>query len=169
MSSKPSQPAPQRKYREAAEALLESLPLEAFAQAVAQADQRKLTVLTLDVLHAHRPEVQIFNELLVQYPYGAQEEIRQVVPDNMLVVSEQPIKADLSYDLPFQPVRPFWVLDYVSELNQRKDYEENRRKYEYDLNVPYYLRFACEAKELTLYRHTGARYVAVHSRLDHAA
>src|SRR5438445_2306489 len=98
------------KYEEAAQAYLRSLPLEHFMEATAQATQRKITLESLDLVHARRPAMQIFNELLVQYP-GPREEIRQVVPDNMIVVSEGPIKADLSYDTPLQPTLPFCVLD----------------------------------------------------------
>jgi len=35
------------------------------------------------------------------------------------------------------------------------------RKYEHELKVPYYLLFAPDQQELTLYRHTGQRYASV--------
>jgi len=53
------------------------------------------------------------------------------------------------------------VLEYVSRSNRRKDYEDNMRKYEHELKVPYYLLFAPHEQEVTLYRHTGERYVSV--------
>ena len=50
-------------YAEAAHEYLRSLPLEHFMEATAQAAQRKITLESLDLVHAIRPEVQIFNEL----------------------------------------------------------------------------------------------------------
>ena len=55
-------------YEEAAEAYLRSLPLEHFMESTAQATQRKITLESLDLVQARRPDVQVFNELLVQYP-----------------------------------------------------------------------------------------------------
>jgi Uma2 family endonuclease len=97
----------------------------------------------------------------VQYPYGRSNKIRQVVPDNMVVAHEQPIKAEGSYDLPLQPVGPFWVLEYVSKHNQRKDYEDSFRKYERELKVPYYLLFYPDNQDLTLFRLKGKKYQSV--------
>ena len=37
-------------------------------EATPQATRRKITLESFDLLHAHRPDVQLFNELLVQYP-----------------------------------------------------------------------------------------------------
>jgi hypothetical protein len=90
----------------------------------------------------------------VQFPFP-------VVPDNMVVVHSEPILANWSYDVLFQPVRPFWVLEYVSKHSQRKDYEESFQKYERELKVPDLLLFYPEAQELTLYRHRGRKYVSV--------
>jgi hypothetical protein len=53
------------------------------------------------------------------------------------------------------------VLEYVSKGNRRKDYDDNMRKYEHELKVPYYLLFVLDQQELTLYRHTGERYLSV--------
>jgi hypothetical protein len=53
------------------------------------------------------------------------------------------------------------VLEYVSKGSKRKDYEENHRKYERELRVPYYLVFPSHAQRLTLYHHNGRRYVTV--------
>ena len=64
-------------YEEAAEAYLRSLPPEHFMEATPQATQRTITLESLDLLHARRPEIQLFNELLIQYPYGRQGRIRQ--------------------------------------------------------------------------------------------
>src|SRR5437879_11053409 len=100
-------------YEEAAQAYLRSLPLEHFMEPTSQATQRKITLESLDLVQARRPDVQVFNELLVQYP-RPRKKLGQVVPDNMVVIHSEPIKADGSYDLPLQPVRPFWMLEYVS-------------------------------------------------------
>jgi hypothetical protein len=148
-------------YADAAEAYLRSLPPEHFMEAVPQATQRKISLESLDLVHARRADVQVFNELLIQYPYGRHKRIRQVVPDNTVIRHPEPIEADGSYDVPFQPVGPFWVMEYVSKGSRRKDYEDSYRKYERELKVPYYLVFYPDAQELTLFRHTGRRYVAV--------
>src|SRR5438552_6972328 len=100
-------------YAEAAQAYLRSLPPEHFMEGTAQATQRKITLESLDLVHAHRPEVQVFNELLVQYPLRRRKRPGQVVPDNMVVLHPEPIEAQGSYDLPLQPARPFWMLEYL--------------------------------------------------------
>src|SRR5258708_37910769 len=79
----------------------------------------------------------------------------------MVVVYPGRIKAKGSYNVPLQPVGPFWVLEYVSPGNARKDYVENKAKYEHELQVLYYLLFAPDSQAMTLYRHTGTRYVLV--------
>ncbi len=95
------------RYEEAAEAYLRSLPLEHFMEATSQGRQREITMESLALVHADRPEVQYFNELLVQYPHGRRQQIRQVVPDNMIVVHDEPIKASGSFDVPFGRGRRF--------------------------------------------------------------
>lgn len=149
------------RYVESAEEYLRSLPLEHFMEATAQATQRKITLESLDLVHARRPDVYVFNELLVQYPLRSEREIGKVVPDNMVVVSEHQPRPEGSYNLPFEPARPFWVLEHVSKTNKRKDYEESFDKYERDLKVPYYLIYYPDDQDLTLYRHTGKKYVSV--------
>jgi hypothetical protein len=148
-------------YQETAEAYLRSLPLEHFMEATAQGTQRKITLESFDLVHAGRPDVQMFNELLLQYPFGRDQRIYQVVPDNMAIVWPEPIKASGSYDLPFQPVGPFWVLEYVSKYTKRKDYDESFHKYERHLKVLYLLLFYPDEQELSLYRHNGRKYVSV--------
>jgi hypothetical protein len=105
--------------------------------------------------------VQIFNELLVQYPVKRQRRPGQVVPDNMVVVCKEPIRASGSFDVPFQPVLPFLVLEYVSKHSKRKDYEDSRDKYERELKVPYYLIFYPDNVEMTLFHLGAKRYVSV--------
>ena len=101
------------------------------------------------------------NELLVQYPREGRRKLGQVVPDNRVVICDKPIDANGSYDLTEQTARPFWMLEYVSKHNKRKDYEDNFEKYEKELKVPYFLLFYPETHDLTLYHHTGEKYAAV--------
>jgi Uma2 family endonuclease len=147
-------------YEQAAQKYLASLPLEHFMEATPQATQRKITLESFDLVHSRRPDVQIFNELLIQYPRERKRK-GQVVPDNMVVIHPEPIDAVSSFNTPLQPVGPFLVLEYVSTANRRKDYEDSFNKYERDLRVPYYLLFYPDNQELTLYRHNGTRYVSV--------
>jgi hypothetical protein len=84
-----------------------------------------------------------------------------VVPDNMVVVCSEPIEANSSFNTPLEPAGPFWTLEYVSKSNRRKDYDDNMRKYEKELKVPYYLLFEPDIQEMTLYRRRRAKYVSV--------
>jgi Uma2 family endonuclease len=149
------------RFEKAAEAYLRSLPLEHFMEATPQGTQREITLESLAVVKVQRRDLHVFNELLVQYTLEPDGEIQRVVPDNMVVLSDEPVQAVGSFDVPLQTVRPFWVLEYVSKASERKDYEENFDKYERELKVPYYLLFYPDTQDLTLYHHTGRRYVSV--------
>ena len=94
-------------------------------EATPQATQREITLESLALVKARRPEVQVFNELLIQYPKAGTAKPGQVVPDNMIVVSQEPSPAEGSFDLPFEPAPPFCVLEYVSPNTRRKDFAEN--------------------------------------------
>jgi Uma2 family endonuclease len=157
------------KYYHAAQEYLRKLPLEHFIEATPQATQRKITLESLDLVAARRPDFHLFNELLVQYPLPRRKRPGQVVPDNMVVLYDGKLEVEGSYDVPLQPVGPYWVLEYVSKSSKRKDYEENQEHYEKQLKVPYFLVFYPEVQELSLFRHTGERYVSVtpneHGRL----
>jgi Uma2 family endonuclease len=146
-------------YAKAANDYLRSLPLEHFMESTPQATQRKITLESFDLVHARRPDVQVFNELLVQFPIRGSRRPAQVVPDNMVVVWKDPIDAQGSYDVPLQPVRPFWVFEYVSPSNNRKDYEDSFEKYE-RLKVPYYLIFYPDNQELTLFSYQEGKFVS---------
>lgn len=148
-------------YEKAEREYLRRLPLEHFMEATSQATQREITLESLALVKAQRPEVQVFNELLVQYPLPHRKRLGQVVPDNMIVLHSEPIKAEGSYNLPLQPARPFCMLEYVSKSNERKDYTDSMKKYEDDLRVPYYLMFVPDSQEMTLYRHNDEKYVSV--------
>ena len=149
------------RYYQFAQEYLRKLPLEHFMESTPQATQREITLESLALVKARRSDVQVFNELLVQYPLPRRKRPGQVVPDNMVVIHDQPIKAIGSYDVPLQPVGPFWVLEYVSKSSSRKDYDDNMHKYEHELKVPYYLLFAPDDQKLTLYRHNEDRYSSV--------
>jgi Uma2 family endonuclease len=159
-------------YAEAAEAYLRWLREEHpehFMESIQQGRQREITMESLALVKVSRPEVQYFNELLVQYRRRGVKKIQQVVPDNMVVRSTEPLKLDGSFDIPLQPVGPFWVMEYISKHNKRKDYDNSFPKYERDLKVPYLLMFYPDNQELTLYRHNRRKYVSVkpneHGRL----
>lgn len=158
-----------RDYERYAQEYLRRLRPEHFMEAFGQSTQRKITVQSLDLVQARRPEVQAFSELLVQYPHGREPRPHQVVPDNMVVIHDTPLKVAGSFDLSSQPVGPFWVLEYVSKNSVRKDYDESFYKYEQELKVPYYLIFHPDEQELTLFRHTKRKYASVkpndHGRL----
>lgn len=161
---KPAVPSDQnlQEYLDAeADAYLESLPLSHFMEATTQATQRKIILESFDIIGTLRPEVQCFNELLIQYPRGKRKKLGKVVPDNFVVVHPQPIKALKSFNLHTQPVGPLLVLEYVSKENRRKDYEDNFEKYEEELKVPYYLLFYSENEELSLFKLGEKGYVAV--------
>ena len=146
-------------YEKAALAYLRGLPLEHFMEAIPQATQREITLASLALVRARQPEVQVFNELLVQYMHRGQ--LRQVVPDNMVVLGDQPPQSKSSFNVELNPDPPFWVFEYVSETNPRKDYEDSFRKYEKELKVPYYLLFYPEKQDLRLYRRKGRQYAPV--------
>lgn len=147
------------RYERAAEEYLRKLPLEHFMERVPHAKQREITLESLALVHARRPDVQVFSELLVQYPRPRKKKLGQVVPDNMVVIHSEPIDADGSYNLPLQPVGPFWILEYVSKSSTRKDYVDNFRMYEKELKVPYYLVFDPEKLKLTLYHYHSEKFV----------
>ncbi len=151
----------QSEYDLAAQEYLRSLPLEHFMEATTQSTQRKITVESFDLIQLRRPDIQLFSELLVQYRLPRRTKIRQVVPDNMVVVHHEPIQAKTNYALALQPVGPFLTMEYVSKRNQRKDYEESFQKYERELKVPYYLMFHPDEQELSLYHLSRGKYVSV--------
>src|SRR5262245_21539973 len=89
-------------YEEYARQYLRSLPPEHFMEATAQATQRAITLASLALVSAVWAAFYVFNELLVQYPVKKRKRPGQVVPDNMVVVSDEPIVAESSYNMPLQ-------------------------------------------------------------------
>ena len=55
-------------YAKAAADYLRGLPLEHFMESTPQATQREITLESLALLKARRPDAHVFNELLVQFP-----------------------------------------------------------------------------------------------------
>jgi Uma2 family endonuclease len=141
----------------------ESLPLEHLMEATTQATQREITVESFALIRAQRPEVQIFNELLVQYPRLGEnpDKPARVVPDNMVVIHDKPIVAEGSFMTPLQPVGPFLVLEYVSKATSRKDYDDNLRRYEHELHVPYYLLFDPDKESVSVFHMVDEEYQSV--------
>jgi Uma2 family endonuclease len=150
-------------YESTEREFFDSLPLEHFMESVPHATQRKITLESFDQVHIDRPDIQCFNELLIQYPLPGRplEKPGQVVPDNMVVLHPDPIEAKGSFTTLLQPAVPFLVLEYVSPTSAKKDYEDNREKYEKELKAPYYLLFDPEPVELILYQMVGGRYQPV--------
>jgi Uma2 family endonuclease len=161
MASSLSKARQERRYDEAAQEYLRNLPLEHFMEATEQSTQRKITLESLDLVTARRPDVHVFNELLVQYPLHGTRKLGQIVPDNMVVLHDGPIAAKTNYAIPNQPAPPFWVFEYVSRSSWRKDYEKSFAKYERELRVPYYLIFYPDILDLSLYHLKAEKYVSV--------
>ncbi|WP_439629885.1 Uma2 family endonuclease [Gemmata sp.] len=159
--SRPIDPQLEEYLDAEADRYLRSLRPEHIMEAMPQATQRKITLESFDVIRAMRPDVQCFNELLVQYPRGKRKRLGQVVPDNFVVVHSEAIESLTSYNLHTQPASPVLVLEYVSKQSERKDYDENFEKYEEDLKVPYYLLFYPDNEEMTLFRLSEKGYSAV--------
>ena len=136
---------------------------EHFMESVAQATQRKITVASLDLVALERPDVHVYSELLIQWR-NEENKLRRVVPDNMVVVAEKKPKVSTNFAIPIQPARPFFVLNYVSLSNKRKDYQQSYNKYEVELKVPYYLHFDLDNQELALfgYDKRKAEYISIH-------
>lgn len=144
-------------YDRAAQEYLASLPLEHFMEATPQATQREITLASLALLKRRRGDLQYFSELLVQYFFHGN--LRQVVPDNMLVRSTQPEVERTNFALELELDPPFMALEYVSPNNPRKDYKDNLKRYERELKIPYYVLFYPEKQDLRVYRHDGERYL----------
>jgi Uma2 family endonuclease len=143
-------------YERAARKYERKLPLEHFMEALDSSTQREIALESLAVLKARLPQVQVFNELLVQYFFRGK--LRQVVPDNMVRLHDQPPQTKGSFNVELEPVQPLLVLEYVSAATMRKDYKESFAKYEGELKVPYCLMYYPERQDLQVWRHIGEEY-----------
>lgn len=148
-------------YDHAADEYQQSLTIENLMEATPQATQRKITLESFDLLAIQRPGVQCYNELLVMEPFvgpSGKKEILRVCPDNMLVLSAEPIE-DKGYYVIEHHHPIFMVLEYVSPNGQRKDYELNFRKYEAHIRPNYALIFDPDRNDLRIFRHDGKSFV----------
>jgi Uma2 family endonuclease len=152
-------------YERAAQEYLEGLPLEHFMESGKQSRQREITLASLALVRARRPGFQIGSEMLVQYVVNGGD-LGQVVPDNMVVLGPEALTDLGSFNVSFEQGTIFWVLEYVSESNKRKDYVDNFRRYGAELKVPYYLLFHPDAQNLQLHRHNGTDYDPVRPDVD---
>ena len=150
-------------YDWAADRYLQSLPLEHFMESSEQSMQREITLESLALVRATRPDVQVFSEMLIQYPIPGEDpdEPARVVPDTMVIVWPTPLAPLKAFHIPNQKARPTLVMEYLSQSNRRKDYEDNYKKYERDLKVPYYLVFDPEKQDLTVFHLKRRKYVAI--------
>lgn len=146
-------------YDKAADKYLAGLPLEHFMESVPHAKQRKITLESLDVLSEQHSDVQVFNELLIQYLHRGK--VPQVVPDNMLRVSNDELKTIRSFNVELETDQPLLVLEWVSPKTKEKDYKDSFRKYERELKVPYCLMYYPEEQRLQVWHHDGKRYQTI--------
>jgi Uma2 family endonuclease len=146
-------------YERAAREYLASLPLEHFMEGIPQATQRKITSESFDVLQTFCPDVQLFNELQIQYFFKGKH--RSIVPDQFARKCAQAPLSRGTFILQLEPAAPLVVMEYISPRSKRKDYKDNFRKYERELKVPYCLLFDPMKQDLKLYRHDGQKYQLV--------
>jgi Uma2 family endonuclease len=141
-----------------------TLPLKHFMESTPQQTQRKVTVASFELVHADRPDVWCYNELLIQYPQSERAgHFGRVIPDNLIVLHDRELNGTGSFTTTLEQARLFMALEYVSEGSKRKDYVDNMARYEQDVRMPYYLLFEPEKKLLTLYRRSAKlkRFVSV--------
>ena len=150
-------------YDWAADDYLRSLPLEHFMESTDQSTQREITLESLALVRAVRPDFQVFSELLIQYPISTKKKRtpERVVPDNMVVIWPEPLTGLKAFHTPLQPVLPTMVMEYVSASNRRKDYDDNFRRYRDDLHVPFYLLFEPENQSLNVFHLEDGKYVEI--------
>ncbi len=156
MSRLIDKPMTLEEYEQAAREYYQTLPLEHFMEAIPQSTQRKIALESLDLLHTYRPDVQLFSELLIQYYHEGV--LTRVVPDNMVRLHDKPVLTKGSFNLAPEPVGPLWVLEWVSDSSEGKDYEDCFHKYEQELRIRYCLQYHPGKKDLRVYQHTGTRY-----------
>ncbi len=136
-----------------------SLPLEHYMELPFYGVQRGITLASFRIIAMSRPDVQTFNEVLIQFP-REDGSTGQAVPDQMVILHDEPIAMNISFNNVYQPTTPFIVLEYVSKgsQNERKDYVYNRRLYERELKIPYYLIFDPHKVKLTFLELSDGKY-----------
>lgn len=131
--------------------------LEDMSESTGSQFQRSITDFSLTLLRTrHSPHLAVFGELLVLYPFD--NKVRRVVPDNFVTLGLPPVERSIYSFRVNETNRPFWVLEYVSEPTQNKDYNESFVKYEEHLQVPYCTLFHPETKRLSMFAHDGTGY-----------
>jgi hypothetical protein len=152
-------------YDAAAWEYYQTLPMEHFMEATRQATQREIALESFALLKIRRSDVQYFSELLVQYPFEGT--IRRVVPDNMLVISDEPDRDRKSYATELEPAPPYMMLEWVADSSEGKDYGESFLKYERELRTPYCLTYHPDKRDWRVYHHDGGeRYVQLEPDLN---
>jgi hypothetical protein len=138
-----------------------SLTEENLMESYAQGTQRAITLESFRVIRTMRPDIQCFNEILIQYPRPGENPDKpgRVVPDNMIVVHPEPIENFGSWMMPIQKIIPTLVMEYVSDSNTRKDYEASYAKYEEFVQAPFYLIFDPDEQTLVVNRLARGKYL----------
>src|SRR5271165_5429590 len=101
MSAPPRSKWTQIDYDRAAEEYLATLPLEHFMEATTQSIQRAITDASFALLKLRVASFHFFGELLVQYFFEGN--LRQVVPDNMVVLGELQEPRRTNYPTELEP------------------------------------------------------------------
>jgi hypothetical protein len=121
--------------------------------------QRELTGWSFAVLRTERPDVQLFTGRLIQFDSPGEDHPGQIAPDHFVAVHPTPLGRWGGYNIPYEPVRPLLVMNYVAESDRKYD-AVRREMCERDLAVPYYLRFDLTGRDLALFRPVGGTYRA---------
>lgn len=158
-AAKPTRSFTPEEYERAAQEYADRLTIEEIMESTPQATQRAITMASLSLLRLKRPDVRVFNELLVQYPIG--DRIGQICPDNMIARDDQPEVERSSFNVANESARLMVAMEYVSKHGRRKDNEVNFHKYEDELRIPYLLIFDPERQELRVFRHRGDRFESI--------
>ena len=95
-----------------------------------QATQREITLESLALVRARRPEVQVFNELLVQYPGRAARGLGRWCPTiwSSFTISRSRRRAAMTCHCSRSALSGCWNM--FRRGITRKDYDDNMRKYE---------------------------------------
>lgn len=121
--------------------------------------QRELTGWAFAVLRAERPDVQLFTDRVIQFESPGEKHPGQLGPDHFVAVHPTPLDRRGGYNIPYEPVRPLLVMNYVDAPGRKFD-AVRREMCERDLAVRYYLRFDLTGRDLTLFRLADGFYRA---------
>jgi Uma2 family endonuclease len=107
-------------------------------------------------LRVRIPDVQVFNEILVQYFHKGK--LRRIVSNNVVLRAGRDPVTRSSFNLKLEEAKPLFILEYVSPHSMRRDYNQRFVRYEKELRVPYCLIFYPEMRDLRVWRHGGRKY-----------